>query len=160
METPTGRPMDDSELNFLPPHVEETVRAIQDFHVEHHARATPFERRAARATNFFARPAFVGVLTFLVAVWILGNLILPVLTGRAVDVPPFPWLEDGLTLTALYIAVLILITQKRADSLAERREQLMLQLAILSEQKAAKIIALIEELRRDSPQIANRRDRE
>ena len=38
---------------------------------------------------------------------------------------------------------------KREDELATRREQLTLQLAILSEQKAAKIISLLEELRQD-----------
>ncbi len=48
--------------------------------------------------------------------------------------------------------------QRRADGLTGHREQLTLELAILSEQKSAKIIALIEELRRDDPSISNRSD--
>jgi uncharacterized membrane protein len=152
-----GIQLDDEES--LPPHVEETVLAIQKLHVEHHSRTTPLEHSAARATSFIARPAFLGVLTLAVAFWIVANLLLR-RTSLAFDAPPFPWLETVLQLGAIYIAALILITQKRADALAARREQLTLQLAILSEQKAAKIISLIEELRRDSPQIANRRDRE
>lgn len=61
---------------------------------------------------------------------------------------------------ALYMAALILTTQRRADQFASHREQMTLQLAILSEQKAAKIIALVEELRRDSPEIRDRIDSE
>ncbi len=65
-----------------------------------------------------------------------------------------------MTLLALYIAVLILTTQRREDQLASYREQLTLELAILSEQKSAKIIALLEEMRHDSPTLHNRVDEE
>jgi uncharacterized membrane protein len=44
--------------------------------------------------------------------------------------------------------------------LASHHEQLTLELAILSEQKSAKIIALLEELRQDHPEIRNRVDKE
>jgi len=61
-------------------------------------------------------------------------------------------------LASLYFVVLILTTQRRDDGLSRRRELLTLELAILSEQKTAKIVALLEELRRDSPQIRDRVD--
>ena len=54
----------------------------------------------------------------------------------------------------------ILTTQRREDQLAGYREQLTLELAILGEQKSAKIIALLEEMRRDSPTLRNRVDEE
>ncbi len=41
---------------------------------------------------------------------------------------------------------------------AERRSELDLQINLLSEQKLAKVIALLEELRRDIPPIHNRED--
>jgi uncharacterized membrane protein len=56
--------------------------------------------------------------------------------------------------------VLILATQRREDQLTQRREQLTLELAILSEQKTAKIIQLLEESRRDNPQMHDRHDPE
>jgi uncharacterized membrane protein len=46
------------------------------------------------------------------------------------------------------------------DQLAQLREQLNLELAILSEQKTAKVIELLEESRRDNPLIHNRVDQE
>jgi hypothetical protein len=42
--------------------------------------------------------------------------------------------------------------------MATRREQMTLELAILSEQKSAKIIALLEEFRRNDPNQGNDRD--
>ena len=56
------------------------------------------------------------------------------------------------------MTVLILTTQRREDELAGLRDQLTLELSILSEQKSAKIIGLLEELRRDDPHISNRPD--
>jgi hypothetical protein len=44
--------------------------------------------------------------------------------------------------------------------LLDLREQLTLELAILSEQKTAKVIQLLEESRRDNPLIRNRVDQE
>jgi uncharacterized membrane protein len=56
--------------------------------------------------------------------------------------------------------VLILTTQRRDDQLASYRAQLTIELAILSEQKSAKIISLLEEQRRDHPHLENRADNE
>jgi uncharacterized membrane protein len=58
------------------------------------------------------------------------------------------------------MVVLILATQRREDQLAQRRELLILELAILAEQKTAKVIQLLEESRRDNPLIRNRVDPE
>ena len=71
--------------------------------------------------------------------------------------PPFQMLAALLTLFAVYMTIIILIVQRRDEKLGEHREQLMLQLALLSDQKSAKLIALIEELR-DDPLIRNRSD--
>ncbi|HEY4029097.1 MAG TPA: hypothetical protein VGM25_02030, partial [Caulobacteraceae bacterium] len=52
------------------------------------------------------------------------------------------------------------ITQRHENQLAEAREQLTLELAILNEQRSAKAIYLLEEMRRDLPQLPNRSDPE
>jgi uncharacterized membrane protein len=144
----------------LPDHVEETVRAIEQLRAEHQDKATPAERHVDSVTALFGRPGFVGVLILFVLSWVGVNLALLDRGLAAFDVPPFPWLEGALTLTALFLAALILTTQRRADRLASHREQMTLQLALANEQKTAKIIALLEELRRDSPQIKDRVDTE
>jgi uncharacterized membrane protein len=53
---------------------------------------------------------------------------------------------------------MILIAQRHDDELATRRDQLTLELAILGEQKSAKIIALLEEFRHNDPNQGDHRD--
>jgi uncharacterized membrane protein len=53
---------------------------------------------------------------------------------------------------------MVLITQSRQSRDQEQRAELELQINLLAEQKIAKLIALVEELRRDLPTVANRVD--
>nr|WP_277924497.1 hypothetical protein [Sphingomonas sp. CROZ-RG-20F-R02-07] len=55
---------------------------------------------------------------------------------------------------------MILTTQRHDEALAEKRAQLTLQIAMLSERKTTKIIALLEEQRRDNPLLVSRVDAE
>ena len=54
---------------------------------------------------------------------------------------------------------MILIAQRHDDELATRRDQLTLEIAILSEQKTAKIIALLEQFRRNDWRRSDERDK-
>src|SRR5690349_20407487 len=149
-----------NRLPILPAHIESTVRSIAELHTQHDQRTTMLQRTVDRTTAWVGRPAFIGVLTAVVLGWVLGNLVISWMGHEPWDPPPFAWLASLLSLMALYMTVLILATQRHDDELASHREQLTLELAILSEQKSAKIIELLEELRRDSPHLANRNDAE
>jgi uncharacterized membrane protein len=52
----------------------------------------------------------------------------------------------------------VLTTQNRQRKIADGRAQLDLQVNLMAEQKLAKLIALVEELRRDLPDVKNRVD--
>jgi uncharacterized membrane protein len=155
-----GRPDPDDSQTVLPPHIEQTVQAIARLHQAHHERATSIERFVDRLTGLVARPAFIGVVALIVIAWISANLALRRYAGWCLDSPPFPWLQGAAELVAIVITTLILTSQRRKDELSELREQLTLQLATMTEQKVAKLIALMEEQRRDSPQLTNRVDTE
>ncbi len=64
----------------------------------------------------------------------------------------------GVDIAALLIATGVLVQQNRQDKLAEQRSHLMLQIELLTEQKIAKLIELMEELRQDLPDIRDRYD--
>ena len=142
----------------LPAHIEETVRAIAKLHAEHRRRATPLQRVVEQMTAQMGRPRFVGLLTVLIVFWIGANLALTALHRAPFDWPPFPLLMTISQLLALYLTVLILTTQRREHELVELREQLTLELTITGERKTAKIIELLEEMRRDNPMMADRTD--
>lgn len=145
---------------IVPTHIEEIIQAIAKLHAEHHQNATPLQRGVDRTTDLLGRPWFIGVLTVFVICWISLNLLVTRFGYRPIDPPPFVWLEYGISLASFYMVFLILTTQRREDELAQRRDQLTLELVISNEQKTAKVIQLLEELRRDSPVIRNRVDPE
>jgi uncharacterized membrane protein len=145
---------------LLPAHIEATIRSIARLHAEHHQDATPLQHTVDRITALLGRPRSMGTLTVIAAGWIGLNLLVAALGYTPIDPPPFPKLGLAVSLVSLYIVVLILATQRREYQLAQLREQLTLELAILSEQKMAKVIQLLEESRRDNPLIRNRVDQE
>ncbi len=144
----------------MPAHIETTVQAIAKLHTAHYRRATRLQKIVDRMAKIVGHPSFIGALTCVVIGWIGGNLFLERVAHWSFDQPAFPWLQGAGELAALYITALILMSQRRKDELSELREQLTLELATLTEQKSAKIIALLEEMRRDSPHLIDRRDSE
>ena len=157
-ENKTGRSTIVSDTAILPAHIEDTLRAIAKLHADHRDEAGPLQRAVDRATAWIGRPRFMAGMTALVALWIVGNALAHMFTASAWDPPPFGWLQGSVSLMALYVTLFILTTQRRDDELAGHREQLTLELAIIGEQKSAKIIALLEEMRRDSPYLHDRLD--
>jgi uncharacterized membrane protein len=149
---------EDSNAPEIPDHVDKAVRSLSQLHSDHHGSATNSQRWVNRITAFMARPWFIALVGLGVAVWIGANLMANRLGLPAVDAPAFPWLQGAANLFSLFIVMLVLVAQKHEDELNAHRDTLTLELAILSEHKIAKVIQLLEELRRDSPQIQDRVD--
>jgi uncharacterized membrane protein len=143
----------------VPDHIQQTIDMIADVHARHQRQATRSQRFVEGLVSWVVRPHSIAVITVVIVGWVSANLILA-RDGRAFDPAPFPMLQDIGTMIGLYITILILITAQREKTIGEHREQLTLELAILSEQKSAKIIQLIEEARRDNPMIGDRHDAE
>jgi uncharacterized membrane protein len=96
------------------------------------------------------RASFIATLTAFVVGWVTLNSFALAFGYRGPDPPPFAWLAGASSLASLYLVILILTTQRGDDRLTQHRELLNLELTILSEQKIAKVVALLEELRHDS----------
>jgi uncharacterized membrane protein len=149
-----------SKNAILPSHIAETVDAVARIHSDHHLKRTPMEIFMDDWTARLARPVVLVTVICGVALWMVLNLLAPLAGYAVIDEPPFLWLFEALTLLGVVMGILILSTQRRADQLAELREQMTLELASVTERKVAKVIELIEELRRDSPALKNRTDHE
>jgi uncharacterized membrane protein len=145
-------------MNGMPHHVEESVRSVAELHIEHHASASPLDRLLDYATELASNPVTVSVTVSATLIWLIAKTIEPALGTSLIETPA--WLDRALGLISVYLALFILATQRRANRLAQKRDQLTLQLALVNERKTAKVVALLEELRRDHPQIADRPDGE
>jgi uncharacterized membrane protein len=151
----TRTPQDDPDLAG---HVHQNVENIGVLVSRAERKITRHQRAVEQFTRLIGRPRTLYAVIGVVVAWALFNLEAPRLGLARLDEPPFFWLQGAISLGALLTTVMVLTTQNRHLQLAEQRAHLDLQVNLLAEQKAAKLIALIEELRRDLPVVANRRD--
>jgi uncharacterized membrane protein len=136
----------------------EAARTTAQLRAEHKHETSASQHTVDCLTAIVGLPAFAAALTISIALWVSANVAARMLGLWVVDPPPFVWLQGAITTGALYVAILILTTQRREEQLSSQREQLLLELAILNDQKSSKIIELLEESRRDNPMIADRID--
>ncbi|HEY3332425.1 MAG TPA: DUF1003 domain-containing protein [Capsulimonadaceae bacterium] len=138
--------------------VSASLEAILTMHNLSEKSVSKAQRRVERLTEIIARPVSLLVVAGFVLVWLIGNYTIETMHGGEYDAPPFFWLQGCIGLLALLMDAIILITQHRQGQRAEHRAQLDLQLSIAAEQRLAKMISLMEELRRDLPNVQNRYD--
>ena len=141
-----------------PPEPGEVARTTAQLRSQHRQEASTLQLSLDRITAVIGWPGFAALLTGAMAVWIGGNLAAARLGFRPIDPPPFAYLQGFASIGALLVAALILTTQRREDRLADHRSQLIMELSVANDQKVAKIIALMEEARRDNPAISDRVD--
>jgi len=138
----------------LSQHVAHTVETVASVHSRVAGHVTRHQRAIDVFTAALGRPRTLYIIIGLVGGWCLGNSLL----ASPIDRPPFFWLQGSMGLSAILMATVILITQNRQTREAEQRAQLDLQVNLLVEKKVAKLIDLLEELRRDLPNVKNRVD--
>ena len=141
-------------------YVVRNVQAVAEMHLQGERTLSAHQRAVESGTARLGRPASLYLILAFALLWALGNTLAPRLGLRAPDPPPFSWLQGVVGLLALLTTTMVLITQNRQTKMLERRMHLDLQVNLLTEQKTAKLIELLEELRRDLPNVRNRRDTE
>lgn len=152
----------DASLNHTPIDLDQdpVAKNIEALHSLHHqgVKDVPQHQQLLESIAlFFGRPIFLYILLATLALWISDSLLDQILP---VNFPPFRWSDEGLDAAALVISTGVLVRQTRQEAFAEQRAQLSLHLNLLTEQKIAKIISLLEELRTDLPNVVNRHDPE
>ncbi len=144
----------------LPEHISQHVDTIAQLRARDESGVGFHQRTIETVTANLGRPLFLNLVLLFVTVWVAFNLFSRRVGFQQFDTPPFYWLQGAIGLGALLLTILVLITQNRQARLAERNAQLDLQVNLLAEQKIAKLIALVEELRQDLPTVRNRFDPE
>lgn len=150
-------PVDESELSDQ---IDNTIESIAELERKALASASLQQRAIERFTLAVGRPRAIWYTLLFVALWIAVNGLIKASGHSPFDRPPFPWLMDVAQVAALLMTVIILTTENRMSEIEEQRSRLHLQISMLAERKTAKVIALLEELRRDLPSVPNRHDPE
>lgn len=146
-----------SDTRRLDDHELDSVETVASLHRKHDETASGLQRGIDAFTDGLGRPLSAMLL---IVVLLLGVVAAGVQSDGRLDQPPAFWLHLVATLAALIMSVLILASQRRSDAFAARRDAMTLDLALLADRKNAKIIGLLEDLRRDQPQVRDRADAE
>lgn len=140
--------------------IRQNINAVLNFYTREEEKMSYWQRVLERISCLIGQPAFLGFILLFVTLWMLGDTALRLAGLAEFDPPPFLWLQGIVGLAALLTTTVVLTKQNRLAKLEQQRAHLDLKVTLLTEQKAAKLIDLLEELRRDLPNVRNRHDPE
>jgi uncharacterized membrane protein len=133
------------------------VEAIRQLEEAAMSRRTGADRVAATIAHFCGRMTFVWIHVVLFSCWI-GYNSLP--WFKAFDPYPFTFLTLVVSLEAIFLSTFILISQNYDMRISERRNQLDLQINLLSEQENTQMLQMLERIAKkvgahvsDNPQV-------
>jgi uncharacterized membrane protein len=146
------------ETNDLPSPARENLEVLANFNEREEAEISGVRLVIERISAFLGSPwYFMFCITFIIA-WALVNWWGAHHGWKHVDEPPFFWLQGMVSSNALLLTVAVLIRQNRMAQVAEHRTHLDLQINMLTEQKAAKILQIVDELQRELTALRGRPD--
>jgi uncharacterized membrane protein len=151
---------DDELTSRLPRSVNDNLGTIAEYYARHEEQVTPAQAFVEKMSVLLGSPGYVATSVAVIVAWIAWNLGAFGLHVKPFDPPPFAFLQGFITLNAFVISTTVLIRQNRMSKLAEHNAHLDLQISLLAEEKASKIIAMLEEIRRDSPTLPDKVDEE
>ncbi|AFZ37770.1 hypothetical protein Sta7437_4300 [Stanieria cyanosphaera PCC 7437] len=136
--------------------VVKNIETIIGFQTKQERNIPIHEQILDKIASFFGKSIFLYLQLIFFITWGLCSHFTPHLLPW--NFPKFNLEEMGVDIASLLIATGVLVQQTRQDKLAEQRSHLNLQINLLTEQKIAKLIELVEELRKDIPIVHNRYD--
>ncbi len=141
----------------LPKQVVRNIKAIIQVQAKQERNLPFHERLLGKIATVLGKPQFLYFQTFFFLIWALLSRLVE-LQLLHWQIPLLRFQDQGIDVASLMIATGVLIYQSRQEKLSEQRSHLMLQINLLNEQKIAKLIGLVEELRRDLPDVCDRHD--
>jgi uncharacterized membrane protein len=122
-----------------------SIKAVSDLEHEALARRTPAEAFSDFVVAQGGRPSVVAVHAVWFAVWMAWN------SGHvpgihAFDPFPFMGLSTIVSLEAIFLSLFILVSQNRATRRADERAHLDLQINLMAEREATKMLRLLQAL--------------
>lgn len=119
--------------------------AIRSFKAENNSKRTFSQKVADGLTDKFGSMTFLVLNVIWFAIWIVINGgITP--TIAPFDEYPFSFLTMVVSLEAIILAIIVLISQNRASTLADVREEIELQINVITEREITKILEILSQI--------------
>lgn len=119
-----------------------TSRAVRALKARHAAARSPLESAADRLTRIASSGYFLAAHALWFVTWVLWNTGL--IVGLApIDPFPFGLLTMIVSLEAIFLAIFVLMAQRREASIAELREEITLHVLLRAEEEVTKTLQLV-----------------
>lgn len=129
----------------LDPITEKNIEAIAELEKKSILNRTTGERAAETVTRVAGGVAFILAHIFWFVIWIAANQgLIPGITPW--DPFPFSFLTLVVSLEAIFLSLLVLMTQNRLTKDADKRAQLDLQINMLAEQESTASLQMLEKI--------------
>jgi uncharacterized membrane protein len=122
-------------------HLQEHVELIAKHEQEFLSRRTSSEKLGDRMAGFIGSLSYVAFHIIVCFSWIAWN-VLPSRSLQHFDPFPFPFLDLCLAVEAILVASFILMRQSRLSRRDQERDQLMLQILLLTEREITAVLTL------------------
>lgn len=131
--------------SHLDPITEKNIEAIAALEKKSIRSRTLVERGAERVTRVAGGVVFIAMHVLWFMVWIIANArLIPGVTPW--DPFPFNFLTLVVSLEAIFLSLLVLMTQNRLTKDADKRAQLELQINMLAEQESTATLKMLEKI--------------
>ena len=141
-----------------PAQLDQNIDSVLEVQKRESEQRPPPHRFIDGVSRIIARPMYLLGLFGFACIWIGANQFAMQFGFAPFDPLPFPLLDGILSLAALVSTTVILIAQHRQTRIEQQHMHISLQVNLVTEQKVAKVINLLEELRRDMPMVKDRYD--
>lgn len=125
--------------------VHRNIHALSEVRAREEQRKTRYDRIADAVTRFAGNLWWIGVHVLMFAAWFVVNAGW-VPHVRPFDPYPFALLSTITCVEGIFLASFILVSANRAQRLADRRAELNLQIALLTEHELTHVVHLVDAL--------------
>ena len=129
----------------LPEVARQNIRAVSELEAEIDRRRTRADRLTDAVSGFVGSFRFLFVQIAVVLIWIGVNLALEP-SDRAFDPFPFDFLTLLLDIEVILLSTFVLMAQDRQSRRTEQWGHVQLQVALLAEQEATKMLQMLREI--------------
>jgi uncharacterized membrane protein len=134
-----------NDQNPMQGHLQEHIDLIAKHEQEFLAQRTQTEKLGDRMASFIGSLTYVGLHIVGFSAWLAWN-VLPIPGLSHFDPFPFPLINVLLAFEAILVASFILMRQSRMSRRAEERDQLMLQILLLTEREVTANLGMQREM--------------
>jgi uncharacterized membrane protein len=118
----------------------------EHFHANLHFERTWTDEFADFLTMQFGTVAFLLLNALFFVLWFLANN--GVFGNRPFDPFPYNFLTMTVSLEAIFLSIIVLISQNKASKIADMRQQIDFEINVRAEEEISKILQLVDQLRK------------